>query len=334
MNEEREGNGTEFEMLKRTFHAIEDPIFFLDMDGIIRYANTASADLLQRPLDGIIGVHCHRVVHQTLTHIRGCPFVKAKQTKQRETYTVKLGDHWYQVAIDPVLTRDGEMTGAVHILTNIDTIKKNHELRAILGAIIETTHDPIIGETPDGRVISWNKGAEETFGYTAEEMVGESIITIIPEPLRDQWKKTLQKVQRGEPVQDIETRRITKDGRELELSLSLSPILDERGITTGIAVIGRNLTEIRTAERALVAYITEAALRLKNPVQIIAHTLEELSELHIRGEIDDEEFTSGIRIQARHAYQIVENIQELQQGIIHNMNDIPETYRKFLMDEE
>ncbi len=325
---------SEYEILKRTFNAIEDPIFYLSPDSTILHANPASATLLNKPLEEIVGSRCYQIVHHTPANIRGCPFIQAKKTKKRESYTVNLGPHWYQVAVDPVIGDDGELIGAVHILTNIDSIKKIHELRAVLGAIIETTPDPIIGETPDGHVISWNKGAEETLGYTAEEMIGESIQRIIPDELRKQHLETLAKIQRGERVEQIETRRIRKDGEEIELSLSLSPILDERGITTGIAVIMHDLTEIRKAERALLAYITEAALRLKNPIEIIAHSLEEITDLHMAGEIDDEELNTSIRIQVRHAEKVIENIRELQQSIVLNLDEIPQSYRKFLMDEE
>lgn len=325
---------SEYEILKRTFDAIEDPIFYLAPDSTILHANPASAQLLNKPLEEIIGSRCYQVVHHTTANIRGCPFIKAKKTKKRESYTINLGSHWYQVAVDPVLGDDGEMEGAVHILTNIDSIKKIHELRAILGAIIETTPDPIISETPDGHVISWNKGAEETLGYTAEEMVGESIQRIIPDDLKDQHLETLRKIQRGERVEQIETRRIKKGGEVIELSLSLSPILDERGITTGIAVIMRDLTEIRRAERALLAYITEAALRLKNPIEIIARSLEEVTDLHMAGEIDDDELNTSIRIQVRHAEKVIENIRELQQSIVLELDEIPQSYRKFLMEEE
>lgn len=325
---------SEYEILKRTFNAIEDPIFFLSPDSTILHANPASATLLNIPLEEIVGSHCYQIVHHTPANIRGCPFIQAKKTKKRESYTVNLGSHWYQVSVDPVLDNDGEFIGAVHILTNIDSIKKIHELRAVLGAVIETTPDPIIGETPDGYVISWNKGAEETFGYTAEEMIGESIQRIIPEKLRQQYLDYLRKVQRGERVEEIETRRIRKDGEEIELSLSLSPILDERGISTGIAVIMHDLTEIKKAQRALLAYITEAALRLKNPIEIIARTIEEITDLHTAGEIDDEELNTSLMIQVRHAEKVIENVRELQQAIVLELDEIPQSYRKFLMDEE
>ncbi|KUK68718.1 MAG: Putative PAS/PAC sensor protein [Methanocalculus sp. 52_23] len=325
---------SEYEMLKRTFNAIEDPIFYLAPDSTIIHANPASAALLNTPLEEIVGSHCYQIVHHTPSNIRGCPFIQAKKTKKRESYTVNLGSHWYQVTIDPVLGDDGELIGAVHILTNIDSIKKIHELRAVLGAIIETTPDPIISETPDGHVISWNKGAEETLGYTAEEMRGESIQRIIPEDLRQQHLETLAKIQRGERVEQMETRRIRRDGEIIEFSLSLSPILDDRGITTGIAVIMHDLTEIKKAQRALLAYITEAALRLKNPIEIIARSIEEIADLHMAGEIDDEELNTSLMIQVRHAEKIIENIRELQQSIVLDLDEIPQSYRKFLMDEE
>jgi hypothetical protein len=95
-----------------------------------------------------------------------------------------------------------------------------------------------------------------------------------------------------------------------------------------------DLTEIKKAQRALLAYITEAALRLKNPIEIIARSIEEIADLHMAGEIDDEELNTSLMIQVRHAEKIIENIRELQQSIVLDLDEIPQSYRKFLMDEE
>lgn len=122
-----------------------------------------------------------------------------------------------------------------------------------LAAIVEASHDAILGKDLKAQIISWNKGAEQLYGYRAEEVIGQSVQLIVP---KDRWSEVwefMEKIKREESIEGFETVRITKDGRLIDVSLTISPIKDETGQLKGASTIARNITERKQAEQNLAA---------------------------------------------------------------------------------
>jgi PAS domain S-box-containing protein len=128
-----------------------------------------------------------------------------------------------------------------------------------LAAIIESADDAIISKTLDGIITSWNKGAQRIFGYTADEVIGKPVTILIPPDHEDEEPAILARLRAGKRIKHYETIRVTKDGRLLDISLSVSPIRDANGEIVGASKIARDITEQRQARRAL----DEASQRLK-----------------------------------------------------------------------
>ena len=120
-----------------------------------------------------------------------------------------------------------------------------------LAAIIHSSDDAIISKTLDGVVSSWNEGARRIFGYTAEEMIGQSIMRLIPQDRLDEEPAILERLKRGERVDHFETRRLSKNGVLLDISLTISPIRDKSGRIIGASKIARNITDQKEAERII-----------------------------------------------------------------------------------
>jgi PAS domain S-box-containing protein len=123
--------------------------------------------------------------------------------------------------------------------------------RAKLAAIVESSGDAIIGKSLDGKITSWNTGAERLFGYPASEMIGQPVARIIPHDAQDQEADILRRVRRGECVKYYEAVRTAKDGRSVDVSLTISPVLDAAGTIIGASTIARDITERKRAEEAL-----------------------------------------------------------------------------------
>ncbi len=122
--------------------------------------------------------------------------------------------------------------------------------RLILAAIVESSDDAIIGETLHGVITSWNAGAERLYGYTAEQMVGRSISRLVPLDRPDELQKILASVTKGVRVGHLETKRTHKDGRLIDVSLSVSPIRDAAGTVVGASLIARDISRRKRAEIA------------------------------------------------------------------------------------
>ncbi|MGB8645136.1 MAG: PAS domain S-box protein [Anaerolineae bacterium] len=129
--------------------------------------------------------------------------------------------------------------------------RQNREMQARLAAIVESSEDAIIGKSLDGVITSWNRGAEYLFGYTAEEALGKSILMLFPPERVDEESAILDKIAHGESVKHFETVRVCRDERRLDVSVTISPIKDERGAVVGISKIARDITERKHAEETL-----------------------------------------------------------------------------------
>lgn len=116
-------------------------------------------------------------------------------------------------------------------------------------AIVDFSADAIISKTLDGKIVSWNRGAEKIFGYRAEEAIGKSNSFLIPSRLIQQELEKLARIAHGEVIEHFETLRLHKDGRLLDISATFSPILDDKGKVIGYASIARDITQQKHAER-------------------------------------------------------------------------------------
>jgi PAS domain S-box-containing protein len=141
---------------------------------------------------------------------------------------------------------------------------------AWLAAIVEHSDDAIVSKNLDGVVTSWNAGAERIFGYQAHEMVGQSILKLIPPDRRSEEDYILAIVRRGERIQHYDTVRRRKDGRLIDVSLTVSPIV-AHGEIVGIAKIARDITERKQAQLAQTLLLRELNHRTKNLATAGAH---------------------------------------------------------------
>jgi PAS domain S-box-containing protein len=133
--------------------------------------------------------------------------------------------------------------------TEFEVRRASAILEGRLSAIVESSDDAIVSKTLDGIITSWNAGARALFGYTAEEAIGQSILLIVP-PERHQEEATiLSRLRNGERINHFETERLTKDGRLVEISLSVSPVRDSTGTIVGASKIARDITDKKRIER-------------------------------------------------------------------------------------
>jgi PAS domain S-box-containing protein len=176
----------------------------------------------------------------------------------------------------PIYSSDGQVDGAVNILVDITDRKEAERTNAFLGAIVETSDDAIVRKTLNGIIESWNIGAERLFGYTAGEAIGRSITIILtPDKLHEE-DIILDRLRRGERIEHYETTRITKAGKRVEISVTISPIRDQAGQIIGASKIARDITARKQSEAALVALkneLQEANVRKNEFLAMLAHEL-------------------------------------------------------------
>jgi PAS domain S-box-containing protein len=162
-------------------------------------------------------------------------------------------------------------TRMLGIVQDITERKIAEEGAQRLAAIVASSDDAIVSKDLHGIVTSWNPGAERTFGYTAEEMIGQPITKIIPLNLHDEETRILATIARGERIQHYETLRLAKSGSLIEVSLTVSPVRDEDGNIVGAAKIARDITQRKKTERAL--QMTERLASVGRLAATVAHEI-------------------------------------------------------------
>ncbi len=190
-----------------------------------------------------------------------------------------------------------KMKGTIQDMTEF---KRAEEKIRNLANIVESSNDAIVTESLDGIITSWNKGAEEIYGYSAKEILGKPISILAPYILAEEPKKLVELVKRGERVQQYETLRLKKDGTIINVSITLSLIFDIYGKLTGISVIYRDITKRKEAEEALKYFETarkkEIHHRIKNNLQVISSLLElQAEKFNNREDIEDSEVLEAFR---------------------------------------
>jgi PAS domain S-box-containing protein len=191
------------------------------------------------------------------------------------------------------------------------------EAQAYLGAIVVSSDDAIISKTLEGVIQTWNEGAERLFGYSAAEAIGQPITMLIPPERRDEEPVLLERLRRGERIKHFETIRVTKDGRRLDISLSVSPVRNSDGKIIGASKVARDITERKQAEAALREadrrkdeFLATLAHELRNPLAPIRNSLHIL-RMTACNDPTAERVCEMMERQVNHMVRMVDDLMEV-----------------------
>ena len=234
----------------------------LDTDRRYLYVNQAYVDILDLPSTAIVGQRVADVLPALYeTQIR--PRLDQAFAGERVTYELRksgaTGDSWYDIRYEPTIV-NGAVSGVVVVATDVTERSRAELASRRLAAIVEFSEDAIISKDLNSIITSWNKGAQRVFGHTAEEMIGRSITTLIPQERISEEELILQQIRLGKSIRHFETVRLKKDGQLLDVAVTASPIRDTAGNTVGVSKIARDITDRKLAER--ITKQSEERLRL------------------------------------------------------------------------
>jgi two-component system sensor kinase FixL len=193
----------------------------------------------------------------------------------RDGRQVCVVSHW-------ALQRDtaGNPQDITEINIDVSERRRLEEAQRRLAAIVESSTDAIIGKDINGRVMSWNRAAETMFGYTAAEMIGRAIVTLFPADRLDEEADILQRIHRGERMTHFETTRLHKDGHEIPVSVTISPVFGDHGDVVGASKIVRDLSEKWEQDRIVRGLEAELAhaQRLTELGQLVSALVHEVTQ--------------------------------------------------------
>jgi PAS domain S-box-containing protein len=244
------------ERLSAIVDSSDDAVLSKDLDGIIRSWNRGAAKLFGYSAEEVVGQHISKLaapevvdeIPAILARLQRGEIVDhyetKRMTKDGRILTVSL-------TVSPIRDAAGKVVGASKVARDISGQRKVLELQEHLAAIVASSDDAIISKDLNGFILSWNRGAEKLFGYTPDEIIGKHISVLAPPEVADEIPNILARLQRGEFIDHYETKRKTKDGRILTVSLTVSPIRDAAGNVIGASKVARDITERGRQEQQL-----------------------------------------------------------------------------------
>ncbi|MDX6379286.1 MAG: hypothetical protein QOI57_310 [Rubrobacteraceae bacterium] len=255
------------DQLEIILQGVADGITAQDPAGHLIYANEVAAQILGYPsAQALLEAPVQDVTQKfDVMDESGRPFPRerlpsqlALRGKRSQEVTLCFVDvvgtgeeRWSTVRAVPVFDDQGRVRFVVNIFRDITERKRAEEVRSRLVAIVDSSDDVIIGKTLEGIITSWNAGAQKLYGYLADEAVGQSVSILVPSDLSDEIPMILERLRHGEGIDHYETVRMTKDGRRLDVSLTISPIKDPGGSIVGASTIARDITERKRAEEEI-----------------------------------------------------------------------------------
>ena len=243
-----------------------EAIVITDASANIRYVNPAFTRITGYTREEVIGKNPRILksgVHDAAFHqnvwrtIRGGNAWSGELTNRRKDGSL----YTEETTITPLRDTLGALTGYIAIKQDVTQRRAAEEAQKFLASIVDFSEDAIIGRTPSGVIVSWNRGAEALFGYRAEEIIGRNIAVLATDEAADMVNAVIERLKHGETVPPFDGSALTKDGRRIEISASVSPVKDAKGNLVAVASILRDITERKRAEeaRAFLAAVVESS---------------------------------------------------------------------------
>jgi PAS domain S-box-containing protein len=256
---------------------LPDAIVAVDRDGTIVQVNSQAQDLFGYDRHELLGQKVEMLVPESFRHQHHHHrenFVETPKTRRMgadlDLYGRRRNGSEFpvEISLSPVSTENGTFVlSAIRDISDRKRIaeelrRANEELhrrtteqlgeyRSKLALIIDSSEDAILSKDLSGIITSWNRGAEHIYGYRAEEVIGRHISLLTPSDRPDEISEILEKIARGETIEHYQSVRVTKDGRRLDLSISVSPLRDATGEIIGASAIARDVTAQKRAEGQL-----------------------------------------------------------------------------------
>ncbi len=280
-------------MLAAIVDSSDDAILSKTLDGTILSWNKGAERIYGYTAEEVIGRHVSILVPEgrpdeipnILDRLRRGERIDHFETVRRKKDGTLIH---VSLSVSPLSDEKGQIIGASAISRDVTEHNRFREERNFLASIVDSSEDAVLSKDLNGTILSWNKGAERLYGYTLEEMVGRHVSVLVPPDRLAEIPEFMRLIAEGESIEQYETIRLTKDGTRIDISLTVSPVVNAAGRIVAASAIARNITSRKRSEQEknrLLRDLTDSLAqknvllqevhhRVKNNLQMISSLLE------------------------------------------------------------
>jgi PAS domain S-box-containing protein len=318
--------------LNTILSATSEFVYLIDKHGRYRFASERAADLLGLQQRDFLG-KTWQEIGMSAEFI--APF-EAKRQQVMKTgqaimdeilFPVAIGMRWFEYAVHPVLDQEGVVTSVVVSSKDITEHKRATDTLHRLASIVESSSEAIVSKTLEGVITSWNKAAEQLFGYRADEIIGQHVSRLASPEMQKEQKSLAAQIIRGNRFKDYETKRLKKDGTPIDMAITISPLLDAQGQIVGMSTIAHDIAErkrmfqelmalnvaLQNANQARSQFLATMSHELRTPLASIIGFSEMLLEDMIEGEVGQQQRENLERIldNSEHLLELINDVLDL-----------------------
>jgi len=247
------------------FDLVPVAVYTCDANGVIREYNRRAVELWGRKpgQNGEKPRFCgsYKIYYPDGRYMphKECPMARLLRGEKLKAEDLEIiverpdGERRHVIPAPRILTNiHGKITGAINSLFDITERKRAETAAMRLAAVVQSSNDAVAAKTLNGIITDWNQSAERIFGYKPKEIIGKSVLTLIPKDRQSEEQKILRRIRRGESLDHYESVRRRKDGQLIDVSLTISPIKGPKGEIVGVSKIARDITNQKQTEQRLV----------------------------------------------------------------------------------
>ncbi|WP_319476983.1 PAS domain S-box protein [Marispirochaeta aestuarii] len=246
-------------LLSTTFSGISDGVISCDKEGKIQLINIAACRMLDLKQDDYVGRSTRDLpvrIENTFEENPPDPldfssYENTGEVSGRYFFVLEKSRFHVFCTVSVLKNEHEKISGYIVILRNIEEEYQVQEMQSRLASIVETSEDAIIGSTPEGTIISWNRGARILFGYDQGEVQGKNLSILVPDFYPNEIPEMLDRIRNGELIDHYETLRARKDGGIIDMSVKISPIRDSRGNLIAVSLIARDMSKRKQLEKEI-----------------------------------------------------------------------------------
>lgn len=310
--------------------SLEEPVLMFHSDGTIFHTNSAALAFYGVEEADLLGMHCYEMVRRFGLRFSECPYEKVLSTGKPESGMIQYKDVWHKHRVVPVSGDGGEIEGLISVIQDGDDHARLMMASEQLNYLLAATKNAVLIAGIDKKIMRWNHGVSNLFGYQVQDLEDMLIYDIVPLTFRNVFVTYVDQVMDNAYIQEFFMPCLTKDGEVRDVSASIAPLHEPDGTVSGMIMLTRDVTREHDVDMRLVQHLSDTTLQISGPLSHMRTNLEETVLALQDGLLTTEELVMFLTVLMTSIGNIEQSLSQMNSLAIKDIDSIPEEFRRYL----